>query len=454
MNKRFILTAVLALATVCITAQPQMPMGGGDKGPQGNATNEFMQVDINPMSPFTREKITRAAEEMQQRGGTTRGIMTDVLKAAGFGAVSSLIDVTTSEIINLVSYRKKQKAAWWKLIENESNYTDSISSMRGLNDFYTEASYFDALDPSNINFDGISIRGKRDGKEVLYLSCHIDTTRLEHLFQHSKFYLVVDSIVFNPFMCHLPNLSANGIQSTMDSERNNKFDYSERNHLTIGMELTLFSSWINEAVFVQKNVQLGTFKLNVTIPDGTELYTYSRRAVEHNKQLMLNNPSLRLDTTTVSMEGDCFIVPRSYMPLNGEQKMWGTGEYNIKVKFREVCEFSKDATRNEKLKHWKQDYKQLRKMQKKGSELGEYFKNIWEQNGTTLMKTMIKQGLTTGASEIGLSQSAGGGGAAGGGMPAGASASQGGSSAMPAGTSSAQGGSSAMPAGQGGMPQK
>lgn len=438
MNNRFLLTIVAALVAVCVSAQPQMPMGGGGNAPKSNAPAEFMQVDINPMSPVTREKITRAAEEMQQRGGSTRGVVTDVFKAAGFGAVSSLIDVATTEIIHLFSYRKEQKNKWLRLIENENNYTDSISSMRGLNDFYTETSRFGALDPSNINFDGISIRGQRNGEEVLFLSCHIDTTRLEHLFQHSKFYLVVDSIVFNPYKCHLPNLSANGIRMAEDSERNNKFNYNERSHLTIGMELTLSSSWINEAVFVQKNVQLGTFKLNVNIPDGTQLYTYSRKAAERNRQLMLANPSLNLDTTMVSMEGDCFIVPRSYMPINGEENMWGTGEYNVKVKFREVCQFSQDATRNEKLKHWKKDYKQLRKMQKQGSGFGEYIKSVWNQNGTTLMKSVIKQGLTQFASDMGATQS--GGSTPGGGMGS--------------GNPSTQGGGSSMPAGQGGMPQK
>lgn len=451
MNKSFIISVVAVLVSLSVSAQQPMPKGGGGVGAKDKAPAEFMQVKINPMPSSTREKITRAAEELQMRGGATRGILTDVLKASGFGAVSSLIDVTTSEIIHLATYRKEQKNKWLKLIENENNYTDSISSIKGLNDFYLQTSRYGALDPSDINFDGISIRGQRNGEDVLYLSCHIDTTRLEHLFHHSKFYLVVDSIVFNPYKCHLPNLIANGIslEDKDKCERNNKFSYDEREHLTIGMELALSSSWINEAVFVQKNVQLGTFKLNVNIPDNTELYTYSRKAVEKNRELVQVNPALRLDTAYVEMEGDCFIVPRSYMPINGEEKMWGTGEYNIKVKFREVCDIRKDASRNEKLKHWKKDYKQLRKMQKQGSELGEYFKNIWKQNGTTLMKTMIKQGLTTGASDLGLSQQSGGmGGMSGGGMMQGSAT--GGNQTNTA----TQTGGGGKPVVGGGMPQK
>lgn len=453
MRKRILFTVAALFAALSVSAQSKaMPgagggPGGGGPGAEPAKSEEFMQVDINRMSPATRERITQAAELMQQRGGATRGVVSDILKSAVFGGVSSVIDVATTEIIHLATYRKEQKNKWLQLIQNENNYTDSISSIRGLKDFYQETSRYGALDPSNINFDGISICGKRDGEQVVFISCHIDTTRLDHLFQHSKFYLVVDSIVFNPYKCHLPNLSANGIRLAANdsTERDNRFLYTERTHLNVGMELTLTSSWVNEAVFVQRDVQLGTFKLNITIPDSTDIYTYSRRAVERNKELMQADPTLRLDTTTVSIEGDCFIVPRSYMPLNGEQKMWGTGEYNIKVKFRESCQFKDNVPYNEKLKHWRKDYKQLLKMQKKGSEVSQYFKDVWKQNGTTLMKSMIKQGLTTGASAAGLSSSGGGAGGAGG---------MGGAGGAAQGGASSAGGASGQPSGMGGMPQK
>lgn len=451
MRKRLIFTVAVFLSALCATAQPgAMPGGGGQPGGQPGMEEESMHVEINAMSPSTQQRITQTAEEIQQRGGATRGVVSDIFKSAFFGGVSSVVDVATTEIIHLATYRKEQKNKWLQLIQNENNYTDSISSIRGLNDFYRETSRFGALDPSNINFDGITICGTRKGEQVLYLSCHIDTTRLEHLFQHSKFYLVVDSIVFNPYKCHLPNLGANGIRlDDRDScDRDNRFLYTERTHLNVGMELTLTSSWVNEAVFVQHDVQLGTFKINVSIPDSSDVYTYSRRAVERNKQLMLADPSLRLDTTTVSVEGDCFVVPRSFMPLNGNEKMWGTGEYKIKVKFRESCQFKDKASYNEKMKHWRKDYKQLLKMQKKGGEVSEYFKDVWKQNGNTLMKTMIKQGLTTGASAAGLSGSSGGAGGAGA-VGGGAAQAGGASAAGAAGAAGAAAGGQA-----GGMPQK
>ena len=213
------------------------------------------------------------------------------------------------------------------------------------------------------------------------------------------------------------------------SGRDNGFKFSEREHLTIGMELSLSSSWINEAVMVQQNVQLGTFKLNVVIPDNVQTYHYSRAE------------ALKNNTELIDMEGDCFVVPRSFMPISGTERMWGTGEYNIKVKFRESCQFSQNTSTNEKLKHWHKDYKQLRKMQKKGSEVGEYFRTLWNQSGTTLIKTMVKQGLNSSLQAAGLSQSVGGG------MPGGAA--MGVSSSMQGGQMS--GGNMTTP--PGGMPE-
>ena len=159
---------------------------------------------------------------------------------------------------------------------------------------------------------------------------------------------------------------------------------------------------------IQQNVKLGTFKFNVTIPDHVEIYHYSRAQIQRNIDMLAKDPTLRnpdgspLDTQFVEMEGDCFVVPRSFMPLCQNERMWGTGEYNIKVKFRETCQFSQNETTNAKLKHWHKDYQQLRKMQKKSGEVNEYFRTIWNQNKDNIIKTTVKQGLNTSLQSAGL----------------------------------------------------
>ena len=221
----------------------------------------------------------------------------------------------------------------------------------------------------------------REGKEVLYLSCHIDTARLSHLIQHSKFNLVLDTMAFHPYECHLPNLQANGIHlmKGQQSERDNSFSFDERTNLRVGIEMEIFSSWINEAVMVMDNVKLGEFKMNININTHDPIFTYSRRQIEQNRlnarRTAYNNQLSATDTTFVGIEGDCFVVPRSFMPVNGGQRMWGTGEYNIKVKMRESCQFSNDEEKNKK---------------------------VWQQNENTIMKKIVKSSIDTGAKAVGL----------------------------------------------------
>lgn len=376
---------------------------------QALAQSDSWTVTVNDMDPVRRDRITSTVEAIQARGGASRSILGGMAIAAGTAGASVMVDVATNEIMRLINLPKTQKQEWIKMIDNECTYTDSISSIRGLKDFYTETSRLGALDPSNINFDGISVRGMRNGKEVLYLSCHIDDSRLAHLYQHSKFCLVVDTIAFHPYECHLPNLGANGIHLMPgeETDRDNSFSYDERENLTIGMDLSLYSSWINEAITIQNEVKLGEFSMSVTIPKGTELYTYSRATIDKNRKMIADGiapAGAQLDTAYVSLNGDCFVVPRSYMPINGNESMWGTGEYNIKIIFSETCRFSQDAEHNDKMKHWHQDYNQLRKMQKKSTSFAGYFRTLWEQNGNTIMKTMIKSSLSKGASDVGLTK--------------------------------------------------
>lgn len=372
-------------------------------------TKESWEVTVNEMNSATREIITRTVEELQSQGGATRSVLAGMALSAGQAGAAALVDITATEVVRLANLRKTQKQEWLTMIKNECNYKDSITSIKGLNDFYSETSRLGAMDPSSMNFDGFKVQGIRDGREILFLSCHIDTTRMEHLYQHSKFCLVVDTISFHPYECHLPNLRANGIylKPGETTERDNTFSYNERENLTVGMEISISSSWINEAITVQRDVELGHFNMSVSIPSGTEVYSYSRAAIDRNRQLVAEGMAPdgeQLDTVYVALNGDCFVVPRSYMPINGNDSMWGTGEYTIKVIFSESCQFSQDATRNDKMKHWAQDYRRLKKMQKKGSEFSSYLSTLWVQNGNTLMKTMVKSGLATGAKETGLTK--------------------------------------------------
>ncbi|MDE5814486.1 MAG: hypothetical protein K2H72_09380 [Muribaculaceae bacterium] len=410
--KNFLSTALLiAMTTLSMTAQPK---GGNPGGKKGGMPVDTWEVNVKQMPMEVRANIT---ETMANLKGTEedRGIIADIGSAVGMGLVSGLVDAVVTETFNLAQYRKKQKQEWMRMIQNENNYTDSITSIKGLKDFYTSNSHMGALDPSNINFDGIEIRGIRNGQEVIYMSCSIDRNNLEHMFRHSKFNLVLDSLSFNPYVCHLPNVTANGIRTMKDIKKGkaemrgdtiirpgkggNGFSFDERNNLRVAIDFSLYSSWINQAVQVHKNVELGQFNMVVNIPNnilGT--YTYSRsKILEEAKKEPKDKQQEFLAENLIDIEGDCFVVPRSFMPLDNGKPMWGTGEYNIKVKIRESCQF---ADNSEKAKHWREDYKRLRQMQNRSSEVQEYLQTLWNQYGNTMVKSSYKTALTTGVNDL------------------------------------------------------
>lgn len=410
MNIRIILTSFLILVVAVHTATAQHPVGNI----QGATPVDSWEVNVRQMPPQLRAEITETMSKLQG-SEEDRSILSDIGIGVGSGLISGLVDAIVTETFNLAQYRKKQKREWMRMIQNENNFTDSITSIKGLKDFYTSNSHLGALDPSNINFDGIEIRGMRNGRQVIYMSCSIDRNKLEHMFRHSKFNLVLDSLVFNPYVCHLPNVTANGIRTMKEIKKGkasvegdtiirpgkggNGFSFDERNNLRLAIDFSLYSSWINQAVQIHKDVELGKFNFTVKIPNNIiGEYSYSRNKIlEDAKSLPENERRSYLSANLIDIKGDCFVVPRSFMPLDNGKPMWGTGEYNIKVKIRESCQF---ADNSEKAKHWHEDYKRLRQMQNKSSEVQEYFQTLWNQYGNTLVKTSYKTALTTGVNEL------------------------------------------------------
>ena len=412
MNFKKFLTGltIFGLASQVAYSQPQM----NNSMQPGGVPVDSWRVEIRQMPPDVRAEIT---ETMQRLNGTEedRSIISEVGMAVGLGLVTGAVDVVVNETFNLIQYNKKQKQEWMRMIQNENNYTDSITSIKGLRDFYNSNSHRGALDPSDINFDGIEIHGMRNGNEVIYMSCSIDRDQLDHMFRHSKFNLVLDTLAFYPYQCHLPNVTANGIRTMNDINKGkaevrgdtiirpgsggNGFSFDERNNLRVAIDFSILSSWINQAVQVHKDVELGKFNFTISVPDNVRTYTYSRRQImDKVKALPVNSPERgALMSQLISVEGDCFVVPRSYMPLGNGRPMWGTGEYSIKVKIRESCQF---ALNSEKAKHWKDDYKRLRQMQNRSSEVQEYFQTLWNQYGNSMVKTSYSTALSTVAKNL------------------------------------------------------
>lgn len=345
--------------------------------------------------------------------------------------------------------------------QKECTFVDSLQSVKGQSDFYGKQSNYGPLDPSDMNFDGITLRANRSGKEVLKIVCHIDTTKFDHLFLHSKFYLVVDTIVFYPYRSFLPNLKANHINQPRKGEASqdeidywntiSQFSFDEHQSPTVNIKMDVYSSWINELVQVYDNVKLGSFSVNIPVSENDlkdSVYFYSReRAIAEQRKI-------------INIDGDCFVVPRSYMPVAANNPSWGTGEYKMKVVLSENCRYNPQDGRS---KNWHRDYKQLVRMQK-GKARNEYWTDVvttFRDNGNTILKATYTPALNMIPTLMGIGGNQAGAAGMSGGMTGGAGAQGGmptatGQGGTPTSGGAPTGGGSPVPMGggtPGGMPQ-
>ena len=204
------------------------------------------------------EEIARHSELVNRKD---RGYLGDLfnaskesLKGIASGYVTSFIDLGVNAIGSLLTRNARLKEEWEETVKAENIYKTKISTVSEINDFYKEASFEGAMDPKGMRFDGIGCLRLEDNDTVFYLSCHIDRSKIDRIVKHSKFELVLDTLIVSPTHSNLPN-------TYLDLP----YSFAERDNFTLSMNIKLISSWMNEIVQLQKNQELGAFVLNVPV---------------------------------------------------------------------------------------------------------------------------------------------------------------------------------------------
>lgn len=303
------------------------------------------------------EEIARHSELVNRKD---RGYLGDLfnaskesLKGIASGYVTSFIDLGVNAIGSLLTRNARLKEEWEETVKAENIYKTKISTVSEINDFYKEASFEGAMDPKGMRFDGIGCLRLEDNDTVFYLSCHIDRSKIDRIVKHSKFELVLDTLIVSPTHSNLPN-------TYLDLP----YSFAERDNFTLSMNIKLISSWMNEIVQLQKNQELGAFVLNVPV-DPEEL----------DEKGFLRYVRNRDDEPVYKIVGESFIVPRSYMGYrdkdNNYKNIWGTGEYKLEIELKETCDVTEQYREN-----WKKDRKRRKKLMEKES--------IWENGWQTI----------------------------------------------------------------------
>jgi hypothetical protein len=323
---------------------------------------------------YTNDKLDVLIQNEYKKQADIRGeYMNDLLTASlntgkgiAGGYITSFIDIGVNAIASLFTVNANNKLKWEEVVKAENSYQETLSTVEPINNFYSQPSFAGPLDPMGMNFFGIGCLRKIGNDTVFYVSCHIDESKINRIINHSKFELVLDSLIINPYRCNLPNSSFDTL-----------FSFDRRNNLQITVEMRLISSWITFLPQLYKDQELGCFNVNISV----------------NKSDLNDKGEIRYARTEgkpakYKISGESFIVPRSFMGYRDEEynykDSWGTGDYKVEIKLKENCGVT-DAYRKE----WKSDWKRRQNAQEDENIVQKSWKLISSQKWNEISKQWV-----------------------------------------------------------------
>lgn len=351
MKNVFVLLSALLLWSASVSAK--------EKTPENHPSKPLIAYKT---IVYTDSTLTNdIAGEAYLKDDESRGFGSDLLNVIGnaalgvaTGYISSIVDLGVQAIGQLITMDRRHKQEWMETATKECNYTSSLGTLYSINDFYAHGSEYGALDPNGIQFNGIGCLATVDKDTSFYVSCHLDRHKLNRIRDHSKFELVLDTIIINPYHSHLPN-----------SSLPISFSFAARKTFNFKMTIQLKSSWMDFTPAMHQEEQLGEFVLDIPI-DSTD--------VNENGSFVYIRP--RGQEPRYQMTGESFIVPRSYMQIPndslGLRDHFGTGQYSLSVMVEESCELTPEY-----MKNWRADRK-YRKSLANGKGKQTSFDEVWK----------------------------------------------------------------------------
>ena len=367
------MTALRRVAAACVAVLLALPGAA-----QQTAYKTFV---------YTSDELANELSRMNGERDASRGYLGDLFNATkgsakgiASGYVTSFFDLGINAVGALLTQNSRRKAQWEEVVKKENVYQTVINSVSEMNDFYDDTSFDGAMDPKGMRFDGIGCLRTEGRDTMFYISCHIDRTKLHRIINHSKFELVLDTLIVSPEHSNLPN-----------TQLAIPFSFKDRKNFTLSMDIAITSSWMNEIVQLQQNQELGRFNINIPVDqkmlDGKGFFRY----VRHGD-----------DAPRYKVTGECFIVPRSYMGFRDDKDnfkdCWGTGEYKLSITIKETC----DVTEQYRAQ-WKEDYKhrkQLAKVGKKNNLIEQSWQMISTQKWDELAQSWVITTLKAPVSKI------------------------------------------------------
>ena len=331
----------LLLMTIAVAGTITTHASNPEKGNGPVKLDAVRRYQILVTNEDTVKNITRYNDQVRMLQGLAnndakRGLGMDLLNGITAAFTQKTVDASKGVIGMGVSYLanviKGDREKWYAAAEQHCHFRHVLSAESTIDDFYALPSTKGAMDPENLKFNGFGCKSfielkdfPGSGIDVFYIYCKMrrDTAvGIKHIVNHSKFLVELDTLIFNPRFCNLPNDSIGSV--------NSRFDFEKRKNLTFQLKVRIYSSWMNQATMILQDQQLGEFTITARI-DKSKLNEDGLFVLDKN------DPDYE---KLVSIEGDCFIVPRSFTgttDANNYRPAWGTGQYRIEMELSENC---------------------------------------------------------------------------------------------------------------------
>jgi hypothetical protein len=367
--KKYLLTMIAVLAVAAMASAQKTDNNSVPETVEANRVYRvFAYSNTDPdVIQSQNERIGRQSREGER---DERGLLTGLGLAIAKSYGTVLVQKSTTALSNLISMairlaqkNKRDREEWLKTANQQCHFQHRLSSDIFIDDFYYLPSNNGALDPMNMKFTGfgcksslrpvtlshekgigrndtlsIDKQGQKDTQMVsdstelleFFFTCKLrnDSVGLSRIVNHSKFEVEIDQLVFDARHSCLPNDSVLG-------QKLQPFDFKGRKEFVFNLNVKVFSSWVNEAIMLFDNQQIGEFNITARIDSGDLSEDY----------LFVYDPEKHGDK--VSVTGECFLVPRSYTGT-ATSPSWGTGQYRLEVTIHEDCQVNEKWYQKEK----------------------------------------------------------------------------------------------------------
>lgn len=360
MKKRLFLLVMTATLLGVAHAQPA-GNGGGEKLQTNRVYHVFANSESNPDSLQARNALLASTSSNNRSilaglGAAILASYTNKLIQGTVNLTSNAIGLAVKTVSGWIHKNKNDRENWLRTAERQNHFKQTLQTQTFIDDFYYGNSTSGALDPMNMKFNGfgclcymrpdanppagggpdtaqvkpeyagqdlpLDFRADNQGTPEIwefYVSCKLrdDSLGRAHIVNHSKFYVELDQLVFDTRHSSLPN-------DSLPRRVQRSFDFNKRKNLTFTVNVKVFSSWVNEAIMLTNNQQIGEFNIIAHI-DSSDL---------NSDGVFVYVPELHREKVNVT--GESFIVPRSYTGT-ADAPSWGSGQYRLEMTVSEDC---------------------------------------------------------------------------------------------------------------------